>query len=89
MEAEAGLEKLDGHIVQTKGDKIIRSLYEKWKEVQSSREHAMIGNIASYCKSQNFDHAVFLVGAAHICSLRDMIERSKDDFADSEWRFSV
>ena len=89
IEAQAELERLDGYIVETKGDELIQSLYERWKEVQSSREHAMIGNIASYCRSQNFDHAVFLVGAAHICSLRDMIERSKGDFADSAWRFSV
>ncbi len=89
MESQAELERLYDYIVQTKGDGIIQGLHEKWKEAQSSREHAMIGNIACYCKSQNFDHAVFLVGAAHIRSLRGMIERNKDDFIDTEWRFSV
>ncbi|PNE02942.1 hypothetical protein A15D_01551 [Alcanivorax sp. MD8A] len=89
IESQSGLERLDDHIVETKGDEIIQGLYEKWKEAQASREHAMIANIAYYCKSQNFDHAVFLIGAAHIRSLRGMIERSKGDFIDTEWRFSV
>lgn len=89
IESQAELERLDDYIVKTKGDEVLQGLYEKWKEAQSIREQAMLRNIAFYCKNRNFDHAVFLVGAAHIRSLRGMIERSKEDFIDTEWRFNV
>lgn len=89
IEAQAELEMQDDCIVQTNGDEAIQDLHAKWKEAQSSREHAMIENIASYCQSRQFDSACFLVGAAHIRSLRGIIERSKDGFIDVEWTFSV
>lgn len=89
IEAQDELEFRDSYIVQAKGDEIIQSLHAKWKSVHSGRERAMIENIAYYCKSRHFDHAVFLVGAAHVRSLRCIIESSKDTFVDTEWVFGV
>lgn len=89
IEAQAELEMQDERLVESQGDRVIRDLYMEWKDVQSIRESGMIEKIASYCKNERFQNAVFLVGAAHIHSLRGRITDRAHLFNNVEWVYGV
>lgn len=89
VEAQAALQIQDERLVESVVDRIIRDLHTEWKNAQSSREVAMIERIATYFNNENFQNAVFVVGAAHIYSLRRLIDDRSCLFKNVEWVYGI
>lgn len=58
-------------------DEKLFETYQKWKEINEKRENEMLMNIHSYCKENDFDIAIFMVGFAHRKSLMQKISEFK------------
>ena len=89
IEDQSELESTDEILVQSKGSPDIKDLHRKWKNAHLSRETAMVEKILKYCRGRNFEHAAFLVGAAHLYSLQHYIRENAHLFSDLEWSFGV
>lgn len=81
-------ERLYRETVFRDGNDLARRKLSEWNDQISKRESSMLGNVYRFCQQTDFMEGVFLVGAAHISSLIDGIERSKKDQPTLvSWRF--
>lgn len=89
IEDQSELEKRDEFLVQSNGNLGIKNLYMNWKIAHLRREKAMIEKILNYCRGREFERAAFLVGAAHLHSLRHFVNEQVHISPDVEWCFGV
>lgn len=79
----------DETINRTGNSELVRAL-ATWRQAMQGREKAMVENICWYCKKNNFDTGVFLVGAAHRSGVVRAIEEWSDAAADLiEWNLCL
>jgi hypothetical protein len=65
-----------------------REIYERWVRANERRDAEMLRNIEGYCTRHVFEHSVFLVGASHRGSIRDMAHNSTlADSSTVQWHF--
>lgn len=80
-------ERLYGEVVHRYGNDLAKRKLAEWNELIRTRDAAMLDNIYSFCDRTQFADAVFLVGAGHMASLLESIERRmKDRPAVVTWR---
>lgn len=66
--------------IKSLNDSKLRDQYELWENIHKQRENEMLNNIQEYSGKYPFNHAVFLVGAAHSQSI---IEKAKEKYSTS------
>ena len=69
--------------LEKQNNKCFSDFYEKWLATNEQRDRAMVDRIYQYCLSNDFNHAVFLVGAAH----RESIIRKVVPLCSTERKF--
>lgn len=70
------------------GNDLAKSKLSEWNDQIRKREASMLENIYRFCQQTDFMEGVFLVGAAHMSSLIDGIERRVIDQPNLiTWRF--
>jgi hypothetical protein len=75
---ENGLQKINN-------DELIQT-FNLWKEINSARENTMLQNIYSYSQRNNYDRAIFFLGAAHRGSIIEKIkEFQKNETVKLNW----
>jgi hypothetical protein len=81
-------ERLYQETVSKYGNDLAKSKLSEWNDQIRKRDASMLGNIYKFCQRIEFIEGVFLVGAAHISSIMDGIERyMKDQPTLVTWRF--
>lgn len=76
-------------ILEMRGDPSLTHDYETWRRQDDLRDMEMISNIEGHSRENEFDRAVFLVGADHRASIiKKSGERVLAGLADLEWDYS-
>jgi hypothetical protein len=78
----ARLAVIEDKIVNKTADQRWIGGLEKWRSTTQSRDVAMVGNIYDYCRTNEFDTGVFIVGAAHKAGILKEIEQFAGAEAD-------
>jgi hypothetical protein len=70
-------------------DRKLLEINALWNNVNNKREHEMIKNIYSYSNTHKYNKGLFLIGAAHRCSLIKKIqEYVKTEILNIDWNYS-
>lgn len=70
------------------GNDLAKCKLAEWNDQIGKRDASMLENIYSFCQRTDFMEGVFLVGAGHMSSIMDGIERRmKDQPSVVTWRF--
>jgi hypothetical protein len=81
-------ERLYQETVSKYGNDLAKSKLSEWNDLIRKRDASMLGNIYRFCQRTDFMEGVFLVGAGHMSSIKDEIERRmKDQPTLVTWRF--
>ncbi len=82
------MRKLEAFIVQNTNNPEMKLVFDTWNDIQNKRENAMISRINAFSSNRNFLTAVFLIGANHLDSIKNLIhnEISFDEIG-IEWEF--
>jgi pheromone shutdown protein TraB len=81
-------ERLYQETVSKYGNDLARSKLSTWNDLIRKRDASMLGNIYKFCQRTDFMEGVFLVGAGHMSSIKDEIERRMNDQPTLvTWRF--
>jgi len=81
-------ERLYQETVFKHGNDLARIKLSEWNDQIHKRDASMLGNIYRFCQQTDFMEGAFLVGAGHMLSIMDGIERRiKDQPTLVTWRF--
>ncbi len=81
-------ERLYQEAVSKYGNDLARSTLSEWNDQIRKRNSSMLGSIYRFCQQTDFTEGVFLVGAGHMSSIMDGIERRmKYQPTFVTWRF--
>lgn len=81
-------ERLYQEAVSKYGNDLAKSKLSEWNDQIRKRDASMLENIYKFCQRTDFMEGAFLVGAGHISSIMDGIERRmKDQPILVTWRF--
>lgn len=80
-------ERLYGEIVHRYGNDLAKRKLAEWNDLIRMRDAAMLDTIYRFCQRTHFTEGIFLVGAGHMASIVDDIERRmKDQPTVVTWR---
>jgi len=80
-------ERLYQEVVYKYGNDLAKSKLAEWNDQIRKRDASMLENIYKFCQRTDFMEGVFLVGAGHMPSIMDGIERRiKDQPTVVTWR---
>ena len=65
--------------LQTIKDEELIQTFNHWKTINSIRENTMLQNIYRYSQTQNYERAIFLLGAAHRGSIIEKIKEFQNN----------
>lgn len=81
-------ERLYQEVVSKYGNDLAKIKLSEWNDQIRKRDASMLENIYRYCQRTDFEDGSFLVGAAHMSTILDGIERRvKDQPELVTWRF--
>lgn len=81
-------ERLYQETVSKYGNDLAKIKLSEWNDQIRKRDASMLENIYRYCQRTDFMEGAFLVGAGHMSSILDGIERRvKDQLTLVTWRF--
>ncbi len=90
-EFEERISEIQDKTVYDTGNQDLVRVLKMWRQQQQQRDIEMIRNIYEYCRENNFDTGVFLVGASHKMSITKEIENysnNKNDLINWSFAFS-
>ncbi len=71
-------EKLKFYLLKKINQSELFDIYIEWSEMLKKRENTMIETIYRYHQNINFDKGIFIVGAAHISSILEILNNFKN-----------
>jgi hypothetical protein len=81
-------ERLYQEAVNKYGNDLAKSKLAEWNDHVRKRDAAMLENVYRFCQQTDFMDGMFLVGAGHMASMLDGIERRmRDQPTVATWRF--
>jgi hypothetical protein len=83
------LDKITNSIVQQSKDERIINILKAWNELDEKRENEMLANIYKYCKANDFDKGLFLIGAGHRASIIAKMQKfNETEDVKINWNYS-
>lgn len=79
---------LEEHLLRKINNEKLLKTYNDWLNIHDIRENEMINNIYSYCKSNKFNRALFIIGAEHRQPMKEKIPTyEKNSNLKINWTF--
>ncbi|MFA6508692.1 MAG: hypothetical protein WCT14_21515 [Treponemataceae bacterium] len=80
-------EEVNATVQQLSKEKLFQ-LQKEWQDKIEQRDIEMLSNIRKYCSENNFERAVFLIGASHRRSIKMKVEETNfAEFSNISWNF--
>jgi hypothetical protein len=89
LEISKKLHRLEKIILENINDVELFNRYKMWINNINERENCMIKNIYNYSKENNFNSALFMIGAEHKISIIKKITDMKDDKVKINWIYNI
>jgi len=72
------MHSIEVEVINKSNDKKLVEDYREWQLITESRDNEMLKNIYNYSKNNNFNNAIFIIGAEHRKSILDKIKNNND-----------
>ena len=72
------MHSIEVEVINKSNDKKLVEDYREWQLITENRDNEMLKNIYNYSRNNNFNNAIFIIGAEHKKTILDKIKNNND-----------